>query len=125
HQESNVPEGSEIEILNSFGNVEIKPSDSERVVLDVKKTVRASNREEAERFEKDFTFSITNNGAKYRIASSRDGVVRNGGIPRQRFKSSLVIEVPKRSAIHVENGYGRVAIQDVTGNQEISNRYGD
>lgn len=125
HQESDVPAGSEIEIFNSFGNVEIKPSDSEHVMLDVKKTIRASNREEAERLEKDFTFSIANNGAKYRIASNRDGGLTNARVPRQRFKSSLVIEVPKRSAIHVENGYGHVGIQDVTGNQDISNRFGD
>src|SRR5437868_11442875 len=33
HQESSVPAGSEIEIANSFGTVEIKPSDSDRVIL--------------------------------------------------------------------------------------------
>src|SRR5215470_14965119 len=92
HQESTVLAGSEIEIANYFRNVEIKPTNSDSVILDVKKTVRASSREEAERLEKDFTFSITNNGSRYRIASNKD----NGGfaehsIPRQRFKSSLII----------------------------------
>ena len=72
HQVSTVPAGSEIEIANSFGNVEIKPSESDQVVLDVKKTVRASSREEAERLEKDFTFSIMKNGSTYRIASNKD-----------------------------------------------------
>jgi hypothetical protein len=126
HQVSTVPAGSEIEIANSFGNVEIKPSESDQVVLDVKKTVRASSREEAERLEKDFTFSIMKNGSTYRIASNKDiGGFSEHSIPRQRFKSSLVIGLPKRSTLHVDNRYGRVSIQEVTGNQEISNRYGD
>ena len=123
HKESSVPAGSEIEILNSFGNVEIRPADSDRVVLDVKKTVRAGSRDEADRLEHDFTFSIAQEGSRYRIASNRDG--GNVGVPRQRFKSSLVIQLPKRSVLNVDNRNGRVTIQDLTGNENVVNRYGD
>ena len=107
HQEAAVPSGSTIEIFNLFGSVEVRPSDSDRVILDVKKTVRASSRDEAERLEKDFTFSISNDGAKYRIASNRDERATFGQdrgpirvlVPRQRYKSSLTLQVPKRSAL--------------------------
>jgi len=124
HRETPVPSGSNIEIVNFYGNVEVRPSDSDRVVLDVKKTVRASNKEEAERLSKDFTFSISNIGSGYRIASNRESGVEFGGIPRQRYKSSLTIQVPKRSALRLNNRNGKVSIQAVDGTQEVSNRYG-
>jgi len=124
HREAPVPSGSNIEIVNFYGNVDVRPSDSDRVVLDVKKTLRASNKEEAERLSKDFTFSISNIGSGYRIASNRESGVEFGGIPRQRYKSSLTIQVPKRSALRLNNRNGKVSIQAVDGTQEVSNRYG-
>src|SRR5262249_4140166 len=123
HREAPVPSGSNIEIVNFYGNVEVLPSGSDRVVLDVKKTVRASNKEEAERLSKDFTFSISNIDSGYRIASNRESG-EFGGIPRQRYKSSLTIQVPKRSALRLNNRNGKVSIQAVDGTQEVSNRYG-
>src|SRR5262249_17983016 len=67
HHESPMPSGSEIDIVNYFGNVEIRASDSDNVILDVKKTIRAANKEQAEQLEHDFTFSVANQGSKYRI----------------------------------------------------------
>src|SRR5712692_5258470 len=58
HEEAAVPDGSTIEIVNLFGDVEVRPSGADRVLLDVKKTIRASTKDEADRLSKDFTFSI-------------------------------------------------------------------
>src|SRR5437762_7893870 len=123
HREAPVPSGSNIEIVNFYGNVDVRPSDSDRVVLDVKKTVRASNKEEAEHLSKDFTFSIEPGRSGYRIVSNRDAVDFRD-IPRQRFKSSLKLHVPKRSSIRIDNRNGKVSIQGLEGNQQVSNRYG-
>jgi len=125
HQELMVPNGSEFDIVNYFGNVDVKASQSERVVLDVKKTIRATDKNEADRLERDFTFSIMNEGSKYRIASSRDGGIGGAAAPRQRFKSSLAIELPKKATVHIDNRNGRISIQDLSGNEDIANRYGD
>jgi len=124
HQEEAAAPGSEIEIVNLFGDVEVRPSESDRIKVDVKKTVRAANREEADRLERDFTFSIVKEGQKYRIVSNRD---ESGfrGARRQRYKSSLTIQVPKRSMLRVDNRNGRVQVEDLTGDQNILNRYGD
>jgi len=129
HQEAAVPSGSSIEIFNLYGQVDVRPSDSDRVILDVKKTVRAANKDEADRLEKDFTFSISNEGSKYRIASNRDYSVGfnrpfSQGFQRQRYKSSMTIQVPRRSTLRLENRNGRVSIQDVTGNHDVVNRFG-
>lgn len=125
HEEQMVPAGSEIEIVNYFGNVEVRASDSDRVILDAKKTIRATSRDEADKLARDFTFAISNDGSRYRIASNKDTATGGGTIGRQGFKSSLAIQLPKQSVVHVDNRNGRVAIQDLTGNQDIVNRYGD
>jgi hypothetical protein len=125
HREQlNVTPGAEIEIINLFGNVEVRPADTDRIVVDVSKTVRASNKGEADRIEQEFTFSIRGEGLNYRIRSNRDEAGFQSG-PRQRFKSSLIVQVPKRAAVRLDNRNGRVLIQDLTGDQSLVNRYGD
>ena len=123
-EQESVPAGSEIEIVNLFGSVEVRPSDSDRIVVDVRKTIRANDKAQADRLDGDFTFFVRLEGSKYRIASNRD---ESGfdGTPRQRFKSSLTVQVPKRSTVHVDNRNGRVAVHDLAGSPNIVNRYGE
>ena len=120
HQEAAIPQGSEIEIVNLFGDVEVRPFNGNRALLNVKKSVRASSGDEAERLANDFTFSITNEGNKYRIASSQDRILRS----RQRYKSSLTVRVPKRSSLRISNRNGRIEVADLAGSQDVSNRFG-
>jgi DUF4097 and DUF4098 domain-containing protein YvlB len=91
----------------------------------VKKTVRASSKEEADRLSSDFTFRIVNDGSTVRIASSQDSAPTGRRIGRQRFKSSITVYVPKASAVKLDNRNGRVSVQDLTGNQNVTNRYGE
>jgi len=123
-EQQTVPGGSEIEIVNVFGDVDVRPTDTDRIVLDVRKTVRAPNKEEADRLEPEFTFSIRNEDAKYYVRSNRDEPGFRG-TARQRFKSSLTVQVPKRAVVNLQNRNGHILIQDLTGNQRVTNRYGD
>jgi hypothetical protein len=95
------------------------PGDGNRITLDVKKTIRAANQSEADRLSAGFVYSISNTGPnegmKYRIAASSN----------RRFKASLSIHVPLHSIVTVENRNGSVSVRGLTGNQEITNRYGD
>ncbi|HYR87609.1 MAG TPA: DUF4097 family beta strand repeat-containing protein [Terriglobia bacterium] len=125
HEEAEVPAGSTIEIVNMYGNVDVHPSESNRVILDVTKTIRAAQKEDADRYSNEFTFSIRNEGSRYRIVSSRDEGLQSVGRARQYYKSSLTIQVPKRSAVQVGNRNGRVTIENLEGMQNITNRYGD
>jgi putative adhesin/cell wall-active antibiotic response 4TMS protein YvqF len=123
HQEADVPAGSTIEIVNLYGDVDVHPSDTNRVVLDVRKTIRAAQKADADRYANDFTFSIRNEGSRYRILSSRDEGGRVGR-SRQYYKSSMTILVPKQSAIQVDNRNGKVTVENLAGTQNITNRYG-
>ncbi len=126
HRESTLPSGSTIQIINLYGNVDVRPVESDRVVLDITKTIRASSREEADRLSQDFTFEIKSEGSMYRIVSNRDDIsgVRSVRGERQHFKSSLNIQVPKQTALIVDNRNGRVTIQDLKGKQTVTNKYG-
>jgi len=124
-EQENVKPDSDIEIINYFGDVEVRPAETDRIIVDVRKTVRASNKADADSLEKDFTFSIREEDSKYHIESNREN---QGGVqraPRQRFKSSLTLQIPKRASVHLDNRNGRILIQDLTGTQNITNRYGD
>jgi len=125
HQEADVPAGSKIEIVNLYGNVDVHPSESDRIILDVTKTIRAAQKADADRYSSDFTFSIRNEGSRYRIVSSRDEGLQGTRRARQYYKSSLTIQVPKRSAVQVDNRNGKVTIENLAGMQNITNRYGD
>jgi len=128
HQELQATSGATIRIFNLYGFVDVKPSDGDRIVLDVEKVVRAATKEEADRLAQEFTFSIRNEGSNYRVASSRDENTVNVGIrignERQRFKSSMTIRVPRKSLLEVTNKYGTVSVEGLEGNQTISNKYG-
>src|SRR5262249_16261452 len=120
-EQENVAADSEIEITNLFGDVEVRPADTDRIVIDVRKTIRAADKEDADRRDQEFSFSIDQEGSKYLVRSNRDQSGFRGG-PRQRFKSSLTVQVPKRAAVHVDNRNGRVFLQDLIGNQGFVSR---
>ncbi len=127
HHEMPISGVPTMDIVNMFGTVDVRPSETDGVVLDVKKTVRASSKEEADRLSSEFTFTITNDGSTVRIASSQDptGSGRRRITGRQRFKSSLTVHVPKGSPLKLDNRNGRVSIQDLAGSQSVNNRYGE
>jgi hypothetical protein len=108
-----------IEVAENFGDVEVMPGEGSRITLDVKKTIRAANQAEADRLSSGSVYSISNNGpdgvVKFRIASSSN----------RRFKASLSIHVPPHSIVTIENRNGNVSVRGLTGNQEITNRFGD
>jgi hypothetical protein len=108
-----------IEVAENFGDVEVMPGDGNRITVDVKKTIRAVNQSEADRLSASSVYSISNTGPdggmRYRIASSSN----------RRFKASLSIHVPSHSMVTIENRNGNVSVRGLTGNQEITNRFGD
>src|SRR5262249_21058574 len=72
-------------------------------------------------------------GTTYRISSNQDSrdseqeVIRGRARAisgRQRFKTSLTIQVPKHSGLRIDNRYGNVTVRDLAGHEVITNRYG-
>ena len=122
HYEKDVPAGSTIEIINRYGNVEVTPSETDRITVDVAKTVVAANQEQADNLAKVLTYSIVEEGGRYRVISTynRDQNSSRG----RRFKTSLTVHVPTRSNLSVNNRNGSVEISGLTGDQNLTNAFG-
>jgi hypothetical protein len=128
HVEADVTAGSVIDIFNLYGNVDIRPGPENRIILDVKKTVRAANQAEADGMSKGFTFSIEPQpDGTVRIRSNKDeGADPNEerrGTDRQRYKSNLTIQVPAQAVLKVTNRFGSTDVAEVNGNHEIKNSF--
>ena len=123
HYEKDVPAGSSIEIINRYGNVEVTPSETDRITVDVAKTVVAANQEQADNLAKVLTYSIVEEGSRYRVISTynRDQNSSRG----RRFKTSLTVHVPTRSNLNVNNRNGSVEISGLTGDQNLTNAFGE
>lgn len=122
HYEKDVPPGSSIEVINRYGSIDITPADTDRIVVDVAKTVIARDEDEAGKLSETFLYSIVEEGRGYRVISNlnRD----QNRVRGRRFKTSLTVKVPRRSAIVVNNRNGSVEISGLTGDQKVSNGFG-
>ncbi|HET9216284.1 MAG TPA: DUF4097 family beta strand repeat-containing protein [Terriglobia bacterium] len=122
HHEQVVPSGSSIEIINRYGSVEVTPADTDQIVLEVAKSITASEEKLAEELSKDFNYSIVEEANRYRVISNynRDDNRLRG----RRFRTSLTVKVPKRSNVTINNRYGGVEISDITGDQHVENGFG-
>jgi hypothetical protein len=122
HYEQDVTGPASIEIFNRYGNVEVLPADVDRITVDVDKTVIAQNQDDATQRSKEFMYSIKENGGTYQVISNlnRD----NNRVRGRRFKTSLTIKVPKKSAIRIDNRNGNVDLSGLTGDQRVTNSFG-
>ena len=129
HLEADVAQGSVIDIFNLYGNVEVRPSAGDKVILDVRKTVRAASKEEADRLAGEFTFSIRPDAdGRIVIRSNRDENAdieqERPGNDRQRFKSTLILQVPVSASLHLTNRFGGTRIAEINGDHELRNSFG-
>ena len=122
HYEKDVPAGSAIEVINRYGNVIVTPAATDRITVDVAKTVTARNPEEAKELERTFTYSIVESNGRYQVISTfnRDQNTVRG----RRFRTSLTITVPKKASLDVNNRNGNVEISDLIGDQVVRNGFG-
>ena len=113
--------GGIVEIRNVYGDVEVSAGETDGIVVEIVKTVRARDRAEAERIEPELSFTIFERDGTYLIESNRDDIANRR---RRRFKTSLAVKVPALSAVTVDNRYGTVTISGLTGDMVVVNRYG-
>ena len=123
HYEKDVPPGSSIEIINRYGSVDVKPSDTDRITVDVAKTVVAKDQKDADELSNLLMYSIVEEGSRYRIISNYNRDQNN--VRGRRFKTSLTIRVPKRSTLNVNNRFGAIDISGLTGDQQLQNSFGE
>jgi DUF4097 and DUF4098 domain-containing protein YvlB len=121
HYEQEALGAVSVEIINRYGNVEVIPADTDRIIVDVDKTVIAANEAEAAGIQNELMYSIVQDDNRYRVISNLN---RDNNRRGRRFKTSLVVKVPKRSAVVVDNKNGNVDLSGLTGDQNVNNSFG-
>jgi hypothetical protein len=122
HYEMEARTGSSITVVNRYGGVEVTPSETDRISVDVKKMVLASNQEEADRLAQRLMFSIKDELPGYRIVADYSG---ERGFQGRRIRTSLTVRVPKRASMKIDNRNGTVSVVGLVGDQDIANAYAD
>jgi hypothetical protein len=122
HLEKAVPSGASIEVFNRYGDVEVRPAETDQISVDVAKTIIARDEKEAKNLEEQFTYDIVEENGRYRVISNfnRD----QNSVRGRRFKTSLTVKVPKSASLSINNRAGRVEVSGLTGQQNIRNSFG-
>lgn len=101
---------SNIEVVNYYGDVEIRPHPENRLTLIARKDVRASSQEEADRLNAEFSFRATQGPDGMVIRAGLDEGVRPA--PRLWFRSRLTLWVPPEVHTRVVNRWGDVIVDE-------------
>ena len=106
-----------IHVVNRHGEIKIRGSDEDRIVVNVNKTIRRRTAEEAKEVA-DMLKMVTERSANDLVLTTNRGEFR-----KKRFRTSFTISVPKDTDITVSNTYGEVDVSN-TGDTNIQNSYG-
>jgi len=97
-------------------------ADTDRIIVDVTKTIKAANEKQAGELQDVLKYSIVQEGSRYRVISNynRD----QNRVRGRRFQTSLAVKVPKKSSLSINNRNGSVEVSDLVGDQNIDNGFG-
>ena len=115
--------GMEIVLEHSFGNLDIRTGQSDRIYIKGEKKLTVKDSRIAEEFMKGMRFIVTERPNRVKIVTEYpddDNLkekVRN-------FSISYTIEVPPNVTLNAESSFGDIDIADVSGNITISGGYG-
>lgn len=110
-----------VEIRNRYGAVEVEPGDDGVIQVAIEKLVRATSADAAAALEPELEFSVETDDGRYVVMSNRDGLSQ---AVRRRFRTNLRVRVPARTTLAIDNRYGAVRVDGLTGDQDVANRYG-
>ena len=119
HLEQDFPAGAMLRVTDTRGAVNITTSDSAKIQVGVRKTIRAESQNEADRW---------NGNTKPDIKVSGNTVTLNAntqGAGDHSVTIDLDISVPRNVAVNITNRSGDVSVLGRDGDVEISNQKGD
>jgi len=106
-----------VEVINSHGAVDIRGVDRADISLRLRKKIWRRTEKEALEIAGKLKAEIDRKGDRIVISINRDE------FKKRNFETSFVLEVPRQTAVEIENSYGKVtAVNLVSG--KIGNRHG-
>ncbi len=112
------PFPSLLRIDNSHGNVEIKGTEEEKIIISFEKIVRRKTEEKARTVAEKIEMLIGKDENKLTISTNR------AELRRTNFETHFRISVPSSLGVEIRNAYGLVKVSKVR-NTDVSNRHGE
>ncbi len=119
HLEQDFPVGGMLRVNDTRGAVNITASDTAKVQVVVRKTIRAESQGEADRWNGDTKPDIKVSGNTVTVNAN------NQGAGDHSVTIDLDISIPRKAAVNIVNRSGDVSVLGRDGDIEISNQKGD
>jgi hypothetical protein len=118
---------SSLEIDNKYGDITVEASQSDKVIIYVKATVRYPNQERAERLLSyiDVRFSQEGDKAAARTVIDDKFTFTGWGGDSRKFTIDYLVKMPASLSFTVSNRYGNTELDDLTGLVTIDVKYGN
>mgnify|MGYP001071347102 CR=1 FL=1 len=120
-----------LSVTNKYGDVNITNWDQDRVSIDVTVTVEHRKEEKARELLDEILINFSQEGNTIKAETDFDkGFNRSGGIfdfdsDTKEFSIDYTIKMPTYLNLELENKYGDVFINEVTGRADIAVKYGN
>jgi hypothetical protein len=131
HEEYDVNEQTVLVLSNKYGDVDITNWENDKVSIDVKVTVDHRREEKARELLEDILIRINKDGNTIEAITEFDknfsssGGLFDFGDDSKEFKVDYDVKIPKYLNLELENKYGDVFINEISGHAEIAVKYGN
>jgi len=102
------------------GNIKVVGADVQQVTVSGHKTVRAYNRDEANRTDSNTPVEIVPQGDRLLVRCNQDRAPNN-----QRISDDLEVTVPRGMTVEAHGSSGDFDVSDLTGDVELATNHGD
>ena len=127
HKEFNVEAAAELQISNSFGDVNIISWDQNKVVIDITITVRGNNWDKMEERLENISVEFQNNPKLVKattIINEQSNWSWFKSYSTTDFQIDYDIKVPVSNHLDISNDYGSIILDDTDGDTRIRCDYG-
>lgn len=101
-----LPQGGVVSVANRYGDVAIEAYDGDQVEVLLTPSVRAFDREAAERVASSLRLAVATNGQIVSVATNRNEI-------EHEISTNMTLRVPRAAALQISQAHGRVAVSGV------------
>ncbi len=127
HEEFMVTPSMVLDLSNRYGDIDIQTSETGRVIIDVRVTLRYPNREKAEMLLSyiDVEFSEDSDRISARTVISSKFSFSGWNSESRRFRIDYKVKMPENMNLELVNRYGNTILDDLSGHAALDIKYGN
>jgi hypothetical protein len=127
HKEYTANKNTRLELNNRYGDITVETSETNKVTINVKVTLRYPNRERAEKLMSyiDVQFSEGDNVVSAKTVIDEKFSFTGWGGESRRFRIDYDVNMPEWMDLTLINRYGNSELDDLTGYVDLDVKYGN